>query len=91
MDIINSSSWLYLVIIIGAIAGGLAKAFMPGRDPGGFLVTVLIGIVGAVIGGFLANALGLGATGTWLWEIIVATIGAVILLYIYRLVTRRTA
>lgn len=77
-------------IVIGLIAGALAKFIMPGRDPGGIIVTILLGIVGAVIGGFVATALGLGAGGN-IWNIIIATLGAVILLWIYRAVsTRRT-
>ena len=90
MESILDSHWLY-VGLVGLIAGLLGKAFMPGRDPGGFIVTILIGIVGAVIGGFLANFIGLGARGWIGWEIIIATIGAVILLWLYRIVTRKTA
>lgn len=90
MGSILDSSWLYIGLV-GLIAGLLGKAFMPGRDPGGFIITIIIGIVGAVIGGFLANAIGLGARGWIGWEIIIATIGAIILLWIYRMVTRRTA
>jgi uncharacterized membrane protein YeaQ/YmgE (transglycosylase-associated protein family) len=83
-------TWIYF-IIIGLLAGGLAKAIMPGRDPGGLIVQLAIGVVGAMIGGFVADFLGLGAQGTWLWELLVATLGAVILLWVYRLVTRRAA
>ncbi len=72
-------------IIIGAIAGALAKLIMPGDDPGGIIVTILIGIAGAFVGGFLAGLIGLGGGG-WIWSIIVATIGAIILLAIYRAV-----
>ena len=72
-------------IIIGGIAGALAKLIMPGDDPGGFIVTILLGIAGAFIGGFLASLIGLGGGG-FIWTIIVATIGAIILLAIYRMV-----
>ena len=72
-------------IIIGLIAGALAKLIMPGDDPGGIIVTILIGIAGAFIGGFLAGLIGLGGGG-WIWSILVATIGAIILLAIYRAV-----
>ena len=72
-------------IIIGGIAGALAKLIMPGDDPGGIIVTILIGIAGAFIGGFLAGLIGLGGGG-WIWSILVATIGAIILLAIYRAV-----
>jgi uncharacterized membrane protein YeaQ/YmgE (transglycosylase-associated protein family) len=78
-------------IIIGLIAGALAKLIMPGDDPGGIIVTILIGIAGAVVGGFLAGLIGLGGGG-WIWTIIIATIGAIILLAIYRAIvgSRRT-
>jgi uncharacterized membrane protein YeaQ/YmgE (transglycosylase-associated protein family) len=78
-------------IIIGLIAGALAKLIMPGDDPGGMIVTILIGIAGAFVGGFLLSLIGMGEGG-WIWTIIVATIGAIILLAIYRmLVGARTA
>jgi uncharacterized membrane protein YeaQ/YmgE (transglycosylase-associated protein family) len=78
-------------IIIGLIAGALAKLIMPGDDPGGIIVTILIGIAGAFVGGFLLSLIGMGEGG-WIWTIIVATIGAFILLAIYRmLVGARTA
>jgi uncharacterized membrane protein YeaQ/YmgE (transglycosylase-associated protein family) len=74
-------------IIVGLIAGALAKLIMPGDDPGGILVTIIIGIVGAFIGGFVFNLLGSsGVTGFNIWSLIVATIGAIILLAIYRAV-----
>ena len=73
-------------IIIGAIAGALAKFIMPGDDPGGFIVTILLGIAGAFVGSFvIINLLGFGSGG-FIWSIIVATIGAIILLAIYRLI-----
>ena len=73
-------------IIIGAIAGALGKLIMPGDDPGGIIVTILIGIAGAIVGGFLVSLIGLGGGGGWIWSILVATIGAIILLAIYRAV-----
>jgi len=76
-------------IILGLLAGIIAKAIMPGSDPGGFIVTTLIGIAGAVIGGFLAGAIfdadpldEFFDISTWL----TAIVGAIILLFIYRLV-----
>ena len=72
-------------IIIGLIAGALAKFIMPGDDPGGFIITILLGIAGAIVGGFLASLIGIGGGGT-LWTIIIATLGAIILLAIYRAV-----
>ena len=78
-------------IVIGAIAGVLAKWVMPGPDPGGCIVTVLIGIAGAFIGGFIMqNVLGFSSGGL-IWSILVATLGAIILLAVYRLITRRAA
>jgi len=70
-------------IIVGLIAGALAKFIMPGDDPGGFIITILLGIAGAIVGGFLASLIGIGGGGT-IWTIIIATIGAIILLAIYR-------
>ncbi len=75
-------------IVIGLIAGALAKFIMPGRDPGGIIVTIILGIVGAIVGGFIASALGLG-TGGNIWNLVLATIGAILLLWIYRMVTSR--
>ena len=77
-------------IVVGLIAGVLAKLIMPGDDPGGIIVTILIGIVGAFVGGFVVNLLGgAGVSGFNFWSILVATLGAIILLAIYRLVAPR--
>jgi uncharacterized membrane protein YeaQ/YmgE (transglycosylase-associated protein family) len=73
-------------IIIGLIAGALAKFIMPGDDPGGFIITIILGIAGALVGGFLAGLIGIGGGGT-IWTIIIATLGAIILLAIYRAVS----
>jgi len=79
-------------IILGAIAGALAKLIMPGDDPGGIIVTILIGIAGALVGGFIASALGFGAvSGFSIGSIIIAILGAVLLLFIYRLVMGKRA
>ncbi|HEX2183524.1 MAG TPA: GlsB/YeaQ/YmgE family stress response membrane protein [Rubrobacteraceae bacterium] len=73
-------------IVVGLIAGLLARLVMPGRDPGGLVVTALMGIAGAFVGGFLVQLLGgAGVTGINVWSILVATLGAVVLLAIYRL------
>jgi uncharacterized membrane protein YeaQ/YmgE (transglycosylase-associated protein family) len=79
-------------IILGILAGAIAKAILPGDDPGGILITMVIGIVGALLGGFLASAIFGTDTldnffdlSTWL----TAIIGAIILLVIYRVVTGR--
>ena len=80
-------------IIVGLIAGALAKLIMPGRDPGGIIVTILIGIVGAVIGGFVVGLFVPGdlITGINITTILVATLGAIILLALYRWYVGRRA
>jgi uncharacterized membrane protein YeaQ/YmgE (transglycosylase-associated protein family) len=79
-------------IIVGAIAGAIAKLIMPGDDPGGFIITILLGIAGALVGGFIASALGFGAvSGFNLGSIIIAVLGAILLLFIYRLIVGRRA
>jgi uncharacterized membrane protein YeaQ/YmgE (transglycosylase-associated protein family) len=79
-------------IILGLLAGAIAKALLPGDDPGGFIVTTIIGIVGALLGGFVAAALFGGDPldeffdiSTWL----TAIIGAIVLLLIYRAIVGR--
>ena len=78
-------------IVLGLIAGAIAKAIMPGDDPGGIIVTMLIGIVGAILGGFIASALDIGDLdeffdiGTW----IIAILGSLLLLGLYRMVAGR--
>ena len=75
-------------IVVGLIAGLLAKLILPGDNPGGLSVTTVIGMVGAVVGGIVIGILGgAGATGFNVWSILVATLGAVILLFVYRLFT----
>lgn len=77
-------------IVFGLIAGAIAKLLMPGRDPGGCIITMAIGVVGALLGGFLASALGFGTvSGFNLYSMIIAIIGALILLFIYRMVVKR--
>ena len=74
-------------IIFGAIAGYLAKLIMPGRDPGGLIVTILIGIGGAVVGGAIGTTLGLGeVSGFNLGSFAVAVGGAIVLLLVYRFI-----
>ena len=75
-------------ILFGLIVGVLAKLVMPGRDPGGVIVTILLGIVGAVLGGFIGRSLGLYGTDEPA-GLVVSTIGAIIVLAIYRAVARR--
>jgi uncharacterized membrane protein YeaQ/YmgE (transglycosylase-associated protein family) len=73
-------------IVFGLVVGVVAKLLMPGRDPGGFIITILLGIVGALVGGFIGRVLGLygpnDAAG-----LIMSVIGAVVLLFIYRKIT----
>lgn len=79
-------------IVVGFIAGLLAKLLMPGPGPDGLIITVLIGMAGASLGGFIVRFLGgTGATGFNVWSILVATLGAVVLLFVYGLISRRTA
>jgi uncharacterized membrane protein YeaQ/YmgE (transglycosylase-associated protein family) len=80
-------------IVLGLIAGAIAKAIMPGRDPGGIIITMLLGIVGAIIGGFVGRAI-FGTDintffdlSTWL----LAILGSLIVLGIYRMVTGNRA
>jgi uncharacterized membrane protein YeaQ/YmgE (transglycosylase-associated protein family) len=76
-------------IIFGLIAGAIAKLIMPGDDPGGFIVTILLGVAGALIGGFIGTALGFGeVTGFNFGSFVIAIIGAFVLLLIYRMIKR---
>ncbi|MEQ1757577.1 MAG: GlsB/YeaQ/YmgE family stress response membrane protein [Vicinamibacterales bacterium] len=70
-------------IIFGLIIGALAKLLMPGKDPGGIIVTMALGIAGAVVGGFVGRTLGLYEVGQPA-GFVMATIGAVLLLFLYR-------
>lgn len=75
-------------IVFGLVIGIIAKLLMPGRDPGGFIITILLGIAGALVGGFIGRAMGFygpGQAAGWLMSIL----GAVILLVLYRLLVRR--
>ncbi|MDX6610598.1 MAG: hypothetical protein QOF85_2523 [Solirubrobacterales bacterium] len=75
-------------IVLGLLAGAIAKLIMPGDDPGGIIVTTLIGIAGAIVGGLIASALNIGDLdkffdiGTWL----IAIAGSLLLLFIYRMI-----
>jgi uncharacterized membrane protein YeaQ/YmgE (transglycosylase-associated protein family) len=77
-------------IVFGLIVGAIAKLLMPGRDPGGFIVTILIGIAGALLGGFLGRALGLYGPED-VAGFVMSLIGAIVLLLLYRLVIARRA
>ena len=76
-------------IVIGLLAGGIAKLLMPGRDPGGCIITILLGIAGALLAGFLGRAVGWYGPGDEGAGFIAAIIGAFVLLFIYRLIARR--
>lgn len=76
--------------VIGLVAGALAKLIMPGKDPGGIIVTILLGIAGSIVAGFLGRALGLYQPGEGA-GLIMSVIGAILLLVVYRLFRRNTA
>ena len=72
-------------LVLGLVVGVLAKFIMPGKDPGGFFITIVIGIAGAFLGGFVGSLAGLGdVDGFNLVSIGLATVGALILLFVYR-------
>lgn len=75
-------------IVIGFLAGGIAKLLMPGKDPGGCIVTILLGIAGALLAGFLGRAIGWYEVGEGA-GFIAAIVGAFLILLIYRLILRR--
>ncbi len=76
-------------IIFGLIVGVIAKLLMPGRDPGGFVITILLGIAGSILGGFIGRALGFYGPGTRGAGWIISIIGAVVILAIYRAIVGR--
>jgi len=79
-------------IVVGVIAGFLAKAVVPGEGPGGVLGDLVIGVVGAIIGGWIMHYFGhSGANGINIWSICVAFLGSVILLFVMRALTGRRA
>jgi uncharacterized membrane protein YeaQ/YmgE (transglycosylase-associated protein family) len=76
-------------ILFGLVVGIIAKLLMPGRDPGGFIVTILLGIAGALLGGFIGRAMGFygpNEQAGWL----ISILGAIVLLVLYRLMARRS-
>ena len=76
--------------VFGLIVGALAKLVMPGRDPGGILVTMLLGMAGSIVGGFIGRVLGMYGAGDSA-GFIMSTLGAIVLLTAYRMITRRHA
>jgi uncharacterized membrane protein YeaQ/YmgE (transglycosylase-associated protein family) len=77
-------------IVFGLIVGALAKLVMPGDDPGGIIVTILLGVAGAMVGGLLGRAMGFYGEGEPAGYIM-SIVGAIVLLALYRMVTRRRA
>jgi uncharacterized membrane protein YeaQ/YmgE (transglycosylase-associated protein family) len=85
MGVMGLFSW----VLFGLIAGALAKFIFPGKDPGGCIITIIIGIVGALLGGFLATLLGFGGiSGFDIRSFVIAVLGTIVLLAIYRVVRR---
>lgn len=76
------------MIIVGLIAGLLARAIKPGSDPMGWIMTIVLGIVGAMLGGFLAGLIGIDADGGFT-GLIFSVIGAIILLFLYEMIVTK--
>jgi uncharacterized membrane protein YeaQ/YmgE (transglycosylase-associated protein family) len=87
MPLLEQHSWIWW-IVIGLLAGALAKLVTPGRDPGGCIVTILLGIAGAVLAGWLGHLVGWYQPGEGA-SFVGAVVGSIILLVLYRLVARR--
>jgi uncharacterized membrane protein YeaQ/YmgE (transglycosylase-associated protein family) len=90
MEVFGGTHGIIMTFIIGLIVGIIAKFLMPGKDPGGFIITAILGIVGSFLATYAGQALGwyqAGQTAGWIGSIV----GAIILLLIYRLFTRKTA
>lgn len=86
MEVMGLLSW----ILFGLIAGALAKFVMPGDDPGGCILTIIIGVVGALLGGFIATWMGFGGiSGFDLRSLVIAILGSIILLAIWRAIRGR--
>ena len=76
-------------ILVGLVAGVVAKLLMPGKDPGGFIITTLLGIAGAFVGGWVGSMIGLGSVdGFNIGTLATAIVGALILLFLYRLIRK---
>ena len=90
MEIFGAYHGYFMTFIIGLVVGIIAKFLMPGKDPGGFIITAILGILGSFVATWLGRALGWyqeGATAGWIASII----GAIILLLIYRFFSKRSA
>jgi len=75
---------LIVTLIVGLIVGAIAKFLMPGNDPGGWIMTIVLGIAGSFVGNFIAGALGMVAPVGWIGSVL----GAMLLLFVYRLVKK---
>ena len=90
MDVFGGTHGIIMTFIIGLIVGIVAKFLMPGKDPGGFIITAILGVIGSFVATWLGKTLGWyqpGETAGWIGSII----GAIILLIIYRLFTKKSA
>lgn len=87
-EIFGEHHWIWW-IVIGLIAGAIAKLLMPGRDPGGWIVTILIGIAGAVLSALVGDMLGLGDRNDSV-SMLSAIVGALVILIIYRFIATRS-
>jgi uncharacterized membrane protein YeaQ/YmgE (transglycosylase-associated protein family) len=86
MEAMGLLSW----IVFGLIAGAIAKFLMPGRDPGGCIITIIVGVVGALLGGFIATWLGYGGiSGFDFRSFVIAVLGSILLLGIWRMIAGR--
>ena len=81
---------ILVMIVLGLIIGAVAKLIMPGQDPGGIIITILLGIAGALVGGFLGRAIGLYQEGQPA-GFVMSIVGALVLLFVYRMFTRARA
>ena len=76
-------------IVLGGVVGAIAKLIMPGKDPGGIIVTIFLGIAGAFVGGYISTLLGFGTvTGFNLISLVIAVAGSLILLLLYRMIKK---
>jgi len=77
-------------IVMGLIVGALARLLMPGKDPGGIIITILLGVAGGLVGGWIGSRLGIGTVNAFdLKSILIATGGAILILIIYRMLSGR--
>lgn len=80
----------FALIIIGLIAGAIAKAILPGNDATGWIVSLILGVVGALVGGWIGSLFGVQGSGFFsLWTWILAIVGCIVVLAIYGLITKR--